>query len=309
MNILIIGLGSIALKHISALKQIDYSISINALRSNENSSIIKGVNNFYSIDDVTLKPDFVIISNPTHLHYQAIKDSLKFSCPLLIEKPVLNKLEQSSELQKVINSKKIKTYIACNLRFHPVIKELKTWIEEAKPIINEVNVYCGSYLPDWRPGKDFRKIYSANAEMGGGVHLDLIHEIDYCYWLFGKPLKTKKLTRSNSSLKINSIDYANYQLIYANFVVNIVLNYYRKDTKRGIEIITNEQTIEANLVNAKICSSNERLYPTKQFDEFKISDTYLDQLKYYLSCIRQEEKLMNDFDEALEVLKITLADV
>ena len=85
------------------------------------------------------------------------------------------------------------TYTAFNLRFHPVIQWLKDNIESQNVI--EVNAYCGSYLPDWRPDKDYRKIYSAQKELGGGVHLDLTHEIDFLLWVFGDPMSTMSTRR------------------------------------------------------------------------------------------------------------------
>ena len=43
---------------------------------------------------------------------------------------------------------------------------------------------CHSYLPQWRK-KNYKKSYSSNAKLGGGVSLDLSHEIDYIQWIFG----------------------------------------------------------------------------------------------------------------------------
>lgn len=104
--------------------------------------------------------------------------------------------------------------------------------------IAEVNVYCRSDLRTWRNGIDFRKSYSVRKDLGGGVHLDLIHELDYVYWFFGKPEALHRRMTSKSSLQIDSIDYANYSLAYSNFSVNIILNYFRTAPKRQIEIVS-----------------------------------------------------------------------
>ena len=44
----------------------------------------------------------------------------------------------------------------------------------------------GSYLPGWRPGTDYRQSYSAQRRLGGGVLLDVIHEVDYAAWVLGR---------------------------------------------------------------------------------------------------------------------------
>ena len=118
--------------------------------------------------------------------------------------------------------------------------------------INEVNVYCGSYLPSWRPSVDFRKVYSSNKNLGGGVHLDMIHELDYTYWLLGEPDKVTSTLRSTSSLEIDAVDYANYLWEYADFSANIVLNYYRPDTKRTLEIVTAEHIYFVDILKNRI---------------------------------------------------------
>ena len=51
------------------------------------------------------------------------------------------------------------------------------------------------------------KILQFKSKMGGGVHLDLIHEIDYLIYLFGIPKEIKKQYRKVSKLNIDSNDY------------------------------------------------------------------------------------------------------
>ncbi len=304
MKILIIGLGSIASKHIQAIKSIDSEAEIFALRSSENSISVNDIVNIYSLVDLEIKFDFVIISNPTSLHRNAILEALRFNCPLFIEKPALDNLNGASEIIEKIKNNNIFTYVACNLRFHPLILFLKKYLDEHTPIINEINVYCGSYLPSWRPGQDYKESYSANASLGGGVNIDLIHELDYCLWIFGPPDDIKSIKRNVSSLNINSSDFAFYHLFYKNFTLNINLNYFRRDTKRQIEIVTQDDTLVGDLINNKLISlANGK---TLFHSNFQMSETYLEQMKYFINNIKHGRKGMNDLNEGISTLKIAL---
>lgn len=304
MNVLIIGLGSIARKHITALQTLNIYTKIYALRSKLNAVIEENVENIYDLDNNTIVFDFAILSNPTHLHYQYIEKLACIGIPMFIEKPATHSLENIAELIQSIEEKKIVTYVACNLRFHPCITFLKNKIDGKALKINELNVYCGSYLPDWRPGKDFRTIYSANAAMGGGVHLDLFHELDYTTWLFGLPSKSKSVLRNSSSLGIDAIDYANYILEYDSFTANLVLNYYRRKAKREIEIVLKEDTWTVDLIKNEIKNDNgEYLF---QAIDFNVKDTYSLQLDYFINCLKNNQVPMNSLKESIEILKICL---
>ena len=306
MNILIIGLGSIAKKHILAINKIINEATIYAYRSTSNSESINGIINVNSLDSIDFVIDFIIISNPTSLHEETIIRCLKFNCPLFIEKPALLDLRNANVIIKQLKNANIATYVGCNMRFHPALIFLKKLILNLKSNINEVNVYFGSYLPDWRPGRDFRKIYSSNPILGGGVHLYLIHELDYCIWIFGNPIFSRRLLRSNSTLNIDSIDFANYSLIYQKFTVDIKLNYYRKDSKRQIEIITSDDTIMADLNTNCVYSLINGI---KYFEQpFNINDTYFEQMKYFLNRMNSATGLMNTLEESVEILKIALND-
>tara|TARA_B110000027_G_scaffold133461_1_gene161995 strand:- start:12033 stop:12935 length:903 start_codon:yes stop_codon:yes gene_type:complete len=300
MKVLIVGLGSIAKKHCKALLSIDSRVKIFALRSNNNAEVFQNVINVYSFSDLlNINFDFIIISSPTFLHEKHISEMIQLNKPLFIEKPLSN----SIKIKKLINflqTKQIKTYVACNLRFLDALIYAKRVYKNSK--INEINAYCGSFLPDWRPDQDFKKGYSANPKMGGGVHLDLIHELDYLYWFFGKPNKVTKFLKSNSTLKIDSIDYANYILEYKNFVASVVLNYFRKDAKRTLEIITESKTILIDLIENKVYENGIIVFESLQ----KPMDTYESQLRYFTESINMNNKNFNDIREAFEVLKICI---
>lgn len=305
MKVLIIGLGSIAKKHIAALHQLDQNVEIFALRSTPNSkNDIPGVADIYSLEDINVADlDFILISNPTSEHFSTINELSEYNKPLFIEKPLFSEInEKTQTLVDTIERKGINTYVACNLRFLDCIKELKTLL--TGEIINEVNVYCGSYLPDWRPGIDFRTVYSANKEMGGGVHIDLIHELDYVYWLFGNPDKTNSFFSNTSSLHISAYDYANYLWTYKNFSASIILNYFRKDSKRSIEVVTEKGTYYIDLLKNSIDFNNKCIFASPK----KIVDTYYSQIKFFVENILNGQAKFNTIDEANTILKLCMKD-
>ncbi len=301
MIVLIVGLGSIARKHISVLKTLQKDIKIYAFRSNKTLEQVPGVINIFHINEIPNNLDFVIISNPSSEHKASITRFMPFNKPLFIEKPVLSDLEESDCLLKQIQSRNLSTYVACNMRFHPAIQFLKKNIQTKRLL--EYNSYCGSYLPDWRPGQDYKKGYSARKELGGGVHLDLIHEIDLCLFLLGNPEKSTSYLSKKSNLEISSMDVAHYILEYPEASAFITLNYYRKAAKREIECVWEDSIWSIDLLkNTIIDDKGEIIYKAP----FNILDTYEQQMKYFIEMIELKIKPMNDFSEALEVLKICI---
>ncbi|WP_113924626.1 Gfo/Idh/MocA family protein [Cognataquiflexum aquatile] len=302
MKVLIVGLGSIAQKHIFALNSIDPSFKCFALRSAKNSVRFDSVIDISSRNDIPEDIDFFIISNPTSEHANSILDLLPFGKPLFIEKPVMMNLDHASSIENQISKGGTTTYVACNLRFHPIIKILKSELEKRRPI--EFNVYCGSFLPSWRPNQDYTKNYSAIKSLGGGVHLDLIHEIDYTIFLLGKPEKLiLAYSDKKSSLNIDTQDIAHYVMDYPDTSVFITLNYYRKFPKRTIELVWEDDVWVADLLSNTIVSSNLGEFYQAQYS---IQSTYLEQMKYFTECLKNDIKPMNSFEESIDILKIAL---
>lgn len=303
MRILIIGFGSIARKHVIAIKKIAPDAKIYALRSSKNKIIdFEDIQSVYDWQEIPKNIDFVIISNPTSKHFETIKKAVSLKVPLFIEKPVLATLNGAQELLQKIKENRIITFTACNLRFHPSIVYLKKVLNKKKPL--EYNSYSGSYLPEWRPNQDYRKNYSAIEELGGGVHLDLIHEIDLSYYLLGNPINTQSYKSKKSDLEINSKDIAHYVLEYSSTSAFITLNYYRRDPKRNIELIWDNDSWFVNLLDSSIVDShNNLLFMDKSFN---FLNTYYEQMNYFIQNISGRKKPMNSFEEGLETLNIAL---
>ncbi len=298
MRVLIVGLGSIAKKHIAALYQIDPSVELFALRSNKEAKSWNGITSLYDWNELNAYQfDFAIISNPTSEHIPAIRQLLPHRIPLFIEKPLQSEIVQDCLISEVKEAGII-TYIGCNLRFHECLLQVPSLITNHR--VNEVNAYCGSYLPDWRPQVDYHTVYSANPEMGGGVHLDLIHELDYIYWLFGYPEGMRKIFSHKSSLEICACDYANYLLEYPQYNINIILNYYRRDYKRTLEIVCEDATYNIDLANNTIAVNGKLIFSSDK----RIIDTYFPQMKYFIDCVQNHQHSFNSIEDANNVLKI-----
>lgn len=301
MKVLIIGYGSIAKKHHEALKKLRENLQVFALRSQKNCQKIEEVNSIFSWEDAPADLDFIIISNPTSEHAKTIIEASKLNIPLFIEKPPLFHLSEKKDVLDTLSNSQIITYCAFPLRFHPVIEWLKNNIIPSEVL--EFSAYCGSYLPNWRKNEDYRKNYSAIKQLGGGVHLDLIHELDYLNWIFGFPKSSKGFTKKVSKLEINSVDSTTYFIEYESSLGVVQLNYFRKQAKRTFEYVTNEDSFTADLLNYTVTNSKgEVIFRTEK----EKTDLYLQQMSYFLDHIENKSTLMNSFEDSIETLTVCL---
>ena len=130
MRIAFIGLGSIAQKHITAIKKIDANAILFAVRHNTNAPSVKGIKNIPFASLASLNLDAIILSNPSVYHEQFIIDLVPLGIPLMVEKPICVSQEQWESLDRLSKEKLPLIYTACNLRFHPLIAFLKNYLEE-----------------------------------------------------------------------------------------------------------------------------------------------------------------------------------
>ena len=243
MKVLVIGYGSIGTRHTRLLLDLGCDVSIVSQREigfEKRFSKLKD-----ALDEVN--PSYIVISNKTEEHYSSLMELSKicFGGIVLIEKPVFDKLREIPD--DLICS----CFVAYNLRFHPIIQELKNILLTEKII--SFQVYVGQYLPDWRPDRDYRKSYSAQKKEGGGVLRDLSHELDYLTWILGEWESLNSMGGRFSSLEIDCDDvYAIMGRMERCPIVSVQLNYLDRIGRREIIVNTDQHTVKVDLIKGTI---------------------------------------------------------
>ena len=137
-------------------------------------------------DEALSAADVAVVASPSVRHLEQLAMALDHGCHVLVEKPAATSAAGIADLQTAATDADLVVAVAMNLRFHPgpsTVRELIAGGAIGRPLT--AHVAFGSFLPSWRPGTDYRTGYSARAELGGGVLLDAIHELDYLTWVLG----------------------------------------------------------------------------------------------------------------------------
>jgi predicted dehydrogenase len=296
-RILFVGLGSIGKRHLhnitAILKSRNISFQMDAFRKKNERH--EGISNIYTTrEDIPDGYDIIFITNPTSLHYEIMTSLKNRTKHFFVEKPIFDKVQAFDFSGGVC-------YIACPLRFHPVVRNLRDFTQDNN--ILAFRAICSSYLPDWRPGVDYKDNYSVKKTMGGGVELDLIHEIDYLKWIWGKPIKVHVEFDKKSNLEINSNDVALYIVKFSKVIGTLHLDYfgrYQQKNRREIEVFTNDSTILFDITNNSVCNllDNSKTY-------LDTEDIYLNEMNYFLDTIMtQNSDQYNSIPEAIDSLRI-----
>jgi len=239
-RILFMGYGNMTKKYCEILKKYKKQVIIKHYTSqNIPENLYKKIEKLKEYN-----PDIIFICSSTSAHYKHLSfvNNIFRNKLIIVEKPLFHKFIKIKKNNKI--------YVGYNLRYDPLVQHIKKIIKNQK--IWSAEVFCKSHLPSWREG-DYTKTYSAKKSLGGGVLLDLSHELDYITWIFGE-LKLKFVVNNKiSNLKINTDD----NLLIVGSTKNVKqfiihLNYYSKIESRYISINGDKLNFNDDLLDKKI---------------------------------------------------------
>jgi predicted dehydrogenase len=251
---LIVGYGSIGKRHESVLQQMGNRTFVVSGHHTEGGR-------FYATLDDALSEgpfDYIVIANRTCDHRENFDRILSFGYngPLLIEKPVFDRAGD------VYKDDMPNTFVGYNLRFDPVVQALFRECRDKK--ILSFHGYVGQYLPDWRPGIDYRRSYSASRNAGGGVLRDLSHELDYICRIAGRWKRVCAIAGRFSALSIDAEDVVGLLLETEHCpLITLQLNYLDRKSRREVIVNLQDRTLKADIAGQCLwVDRNQTHYPS-----------------------------------------------
>jgi predicted dehydrogenase len=318
IKVLVVGYGSIGKRHVkNLLNLINIEVIVYTKRKDlkeENKKII-----FYSNFEKCLKekPSMGFITNETSKHIETATILAQNGVDIFLEKPLSDSISGVDNLLKIVNKKKLITLIGCNFRFYPPIMKIKKLIEENKiGRIISVQVENGSYLPDWHVDEDYSKGYAAKKNLGGGVILTQIHEIDYLYWFFGKIDYISSISGKYSDLKMDVEDISISILKFKNKIIGelhidfLQRPQFKRCKIRGVKGILEWDSDENNVKFFSTREEKWKIIPIKNnynlSSKKKINSMYVEEINHFIKCVENRTETINPLTQGIETLKIAL---
>lgn len=242
---LVIGYGSAGRRHARLLKALGCRVAV------VSGMAIDECESFSSIGEALAahRPHYVVVANETAAHVPtvAVLAAVGFHGRLLVEKPLGGACDAAPFATAAVGY---------NMRFHPVLTALGEALAGEEAIA--AHIYCGQYLPNWRPGTDYRASYSAEAARGGGVLRDLSHELDMLLWLFGDWVRLAAVGGRFGSLDIDSDDcWALLVELERCRCATVQVNYLDRAARRQAIVNTQRHTYIADLVAGTLAVDGE----------------------------------------------------
>lgn len=167
--ILVIGAGSIGKRHVANLQALGEDVELIAWRDFDRSAVVN-------------RSDIkgLVIATATQIRLELVELCAHMSIPFYVEKPLEWTAQGVADIYDVAGDLAARSMVGFMARYHPVVQAL------AGDDVSDVYGFTfeiGHDVRLWRQNWSFPDSYAAKAD-GGGVLLDLCHELDLAHALF-----------------------------------------------------------------------------------------------------------------------------
>ena len=324
MKILIAGLGSIGQRHARNLRTLlGDELELLAYRVRSASPVIGldlstsegdpveelGIRAFGDLDQALAeRPDAVFVTNPSAQHLEVAQAAVGAGCHLFVEKPISHTEEGLDELAREVDDRGVVCLVGYQLRFHPGFRQLVELLADgAIGTVLSAHFEFGEHLPSWHPWEDYRHGGAAQAELGGGVILSQIHDLDVAYALFGLPQRVFAVGGKRSSLEVDVEDTVDILLDCDGVAVHLHQDLLQRPTTRRYEVLGEGGKIAWDYNAGSFAVSRSEGVETRSFEGFERNELFLAELRHFLACVEGLEQPLVGVREGADSLRIALA--
>ena len=318
MKILVLGTGSIGKRHIANLLSAGVQVSAYSYRAStdgpDNNPLDARVLRVQDLSAaLNADADAVVVANRTDQHMDVALQAASLKKHLFLEKPLAVSLSGTEELMQMVAQHQLVAEAGFMLRFHPNLLWIKDFLARGDlGDIMYMRAAVGQWLPDWRPGTDHRLGYGAFKAKGGGVTLDLIHELDLVHWLLGPVEDVTAMTQVVPCLEIETEGIAQIGLRLASGVLaQVHLDYVRPGYGREMEIVGRHGVLRWDYMQGlvtlqKAGGSSEVVHQVPA--QFERNTMFQQHMAHFLKRFQQPQlAAASSLEDAVAVLKVALA--
>ncbi len=253
---------------------------------------------------LAMRPAAVLVCTPPDRHVAIARDALAADAYVFIEKPIASARDAALAALVTEARRTGRVLVGYNLRFHAGLRRVRELVlAGAIGRILTARAEFGQYLPDWRPGRDYRAGYIVRRD-GGGILLDASHEIDYVRWICGEVRAVYAAMGRLSALEMESEDTAVLVLRHDGGTLSeIHLDCVQRGYSRGCKLVGSEGTIEWSF-RSGIRHTRDGATWTDEPIAPDVNEMYVDEMRHFLACVRGRATPLVDGDTAAAVLAV-----
>jgi len=321
MKALVIGCGSIGVRHISHLLKIgvtDIEVADTSEDTLRNAQRLFNVKTFRDLSEALQRqPDIVLVCTPANLHIVGALQALDSGAHVFIEKPLSTSLDGVSALLEKARVKGRNVQVGYNLRYHPAIKAINRIVESGRlGKILTAHAEFGLYLGKWWHERDYRQSYMARGDLGEGLLLDASHEIDSLMWFLGDVQQVSAFGGKLSELAIGGADAIRILMrMKSGSIASVHLDCLQPTYTRVYTLVGEDTALhwdcprgraDTNLGRLRIFNSE-----TNRFESVRLrgrpEDTYVEELRDFVRNVKKGVPPLVGIQEGAKVLRVISA--
>lgn len=301
-DVLVLGAGSIGRRHARNLAAAGAAVALADPVAEPTADDPAGVKRIRWDDADPRRFAGVVVASPTVHHLAQAEAVAAAGVNVLVEKPLATTTLLGATLQDVNDQVRV----GFNLRFHAPVRQLVELVHAgAVGRVLSARLWFGYHLPSWRPGTDYRQSYSARADLGGGILLDAIHELDMAVWLLGPGLTVDAARIARvGDLELDVEDTVRAVLRTPDGApVDIALDYLSRDYRRGIEVVGSDATVRLDWARGVLeVDDGDRVQTTVA--DVPVDRSYEAEAEAFLAWLGGADDLPVDVETALASLRL-----